>query len=78
MMPGWKRLLTSALAATASAAAFVGLAATAQAIPVGPCADVPYVGVCVPASEQPTPPTQHSLGEVAVPSDGSSGFNIVN
>jgi hypothetical protein len=77
-MPRSKRLLTSALAAMASATAFVGLAATADATPIGPCADVPYIGVCVPASEQPSPPSQHSLGEVAVPSDGSSGFNVVN
>jgi hypothetical protein len=77
-MPGSKRLLTSALAAMASATAIVGLAPTADATPVGPCADVPYIGVCVPASEQPTPTTQHSLGEVAVPSDGSNGFNVVN
>ncbi|MGX9789611.1 hypothetical protein [Mycobacterium sp. MMS18-G62] len=68
----------SALATAASATAFLGLAATADATPVGPCADVPYVGVCVPASEQPSPPTQHSLGEVAVPSDGSTGLNVVN
>jgi hypothetical protein len=36
------------LAAIAIAAAAVSSAATAVAGPHGPCADVPYVGVCTP------------------------------
>jgi len=75
-MPG--RIIRWALVATASAAVVLGLAATAAATPIGPCADVPYVGVCVPSTEQPSPPTQHSLGEVVVPSDTTFGFQAVN
>jgi hypothetical protein len=77
-MPKPKWTITSALAATASATVALGLATTADATPQGPCAEVPYVGVCVPVSEQPSPPTQHNLGEVALPPDTGSGVNIVN
>ncbi|HKP42810.1 hypothetical protein [Mycobacterium sp.] len=73
-----RKFIIRALAAIASATVAVGLVPIANATPVAPCADVPYVGVCVPVSEQPTPPTQQSLGEVAVPSDGGSGVNFVN
>ena len=64
------------LAAIASAAAFF-MPAAANAVPVGPCADVPYIGVCVPASEQPTPP-QQSLGETVFVPGTSGGINVVN
>lgn len=60
-MPTPKRTITFALATTAGAT------------PQGPCADVPYVGVCIPVSEQLSPPTQHNLGEVTLPPDTSSG-----
>ena len=73
-----RKLIISALAAIASATVAVGLTATAHAAPVGPCAEVPYVGVCVPANEQPSPPTQHNLGEVVLPPDTGSGMQFVN
>jgi hypothetical protein len=50
----------------------------ANAVPVGPCADVPYIGVCVPASEQPTTPPQQSLGETVFVPGTSGGINVVN
>jgi hypothetical protein len=74
-MPGRTWMIMSALAATASATVSLGLA---HATPVGPCADVPYVGVCVPASEQPSPPTQNNLGELYLPPDTSAGFQAVS
>ena len=73
-----RKLIVSALAAIASATVAVGLTATAHAAPIGPCAEVPYIGVCVPASEQPSPPTQHNLGEIVLPPDASSGMPFVN
>jgi hypothetical protein len=73
-----RKLIIGALAAIASATVAVGLGPIANAAPVGPCVEVPYVGVCVPVSEQPAPPPQQSLGEVAVPSNGGSGINFVN
>jgi hypothetical protein len=73
-----RKLIISALAAIASTTVAVALITPAHAAPVGPCAEVPFVGVCVPASEQPSPPTQHNLGEVALPPDASSGIPFVN
>ena len=72
------KLTIRVLAAIASATIALVLAAAAPASPVGPCAEVPYVGVCIPASEQPSPPTQNNLGEVALPPDTSSGVQVVN
>jgi hypothetical protein len=72
-----RKLIIPALAAIASATISVGLTATAPAAPIGPCAEVPYVGVCVPASEQPTPP-QQSSGETAFIPDTSSAIHVVN
>jgi hypothetical protein len=73
-----RKLIIPALAAIASTTVAVALITPAHAAPVGPCAEVPYIGVCVPASEQPSPPTQHNLGEVALPPDTSSGVQVVN
>jgi hypothetical protein len=70
------KLIIPALAATASAIA-LGLAAPTHAAPVGPCAEVPYIGVCVPASEHPTPP-QQSSGETAFIPEGTSSIPFVN
>jgi hypothetical protein len=72
-----RKLILPALAAIASATAVFGPIPVAPAAPIGPCADVPYVGVCVPPSEQPTPPPQQSLGETAFVPDTSSGIHIV-
>jgi hypothetical protein len=72
-----RKLMVSALAAIASTTIAVALATPAQAAPVGPCAEVPYVGVCVPASEQPTPP-QQSSGETAFIPDSTGGIPFVN
>ena len=73
-----RKFMTAALAAMASTTVVVALITPANATPVGPCAEVPSVGVCVPASEQPSPPTQHNLGEVVLPPDASSGMQFVN
>jgi hypothetical protein len=73
-----RKFIIPALAAIAGTTVAVCLAATAHAAPVGPCAEVPYVGVCVPASEQPSPPTQHNLGEIALPPDAGSGMQFPN
>jgi hypothetical protein len=72
------KLIIRALAAIASATIALGLAVAAHASPVGPCAEVPFVGVCVPIGEQTPPPTQHNFGEVALPPDTSSGSHVVN
>ena len=72
-----RKLIIPALAAIASATALC-LPVTANAAPVGPCADVPYVGVCVPPSEQPTPPPQQSLGGTAFVPDSSGGIHFVS
>jgi hypothetical protein len=72
-----RKLILPALAAIASATAF-SMPAAANAVPIGPCAEVPYIGVCVPASEQPTPPPQQSLGETAFVPDSSTGIHGVN
>jgi hypothetical protein len=72
-----RKLIAPALAAIASAAVLCG-AAAAHAAPIGPCAEVPYVGVCVPRSGEPTTPPQQSLGENAFIPDNSSGIHLVN
>jgi len=73
-MPGLK----IALAASACAAAALGLAATAGAAPAGPCEELLYVGVCAPASEQPSPPDKQSMGEVILAPGANSGIHTVN
>jgi hypothetical protein len=74
-MPGLKLTI---LTATVSTAAAVGLAATANASPAGPCAEVLYVGVCAPASEQPSPPTQQSQADAFLPDANNNGIHVVN
>jgi hypothetical protein len=71
-----RKLIVPALAAIASATVPYG-PATAHADPIGPCAEVPYMGVCVPPSPQPTPP-QQSLGENSFIPDITSGIHVVN
>ena len=73
-----RKLIIPALAAIASTTMAVALITPAHAAPIGPCAEVPSIGVCVPASEQPSPPTQNNLGEVALPPDAGSGMQFVN
>jgi hypothetical protein len=70
------KLIVPAVAATASATVVGGHTAAAHASPVGPCAEVPFVGVCVPASEQPTPP-QQSHPDTFIP-DSTGGIPFVN
>jgi hypothetical protein len=73
------RLTTRCALAAASAGLSIALAPGAAATPVGPCAEVPYVGVCVPVSEQPSPPTQHTFGDVIVaPTPGGIGIQTVS
>lgn len=76
-MSGPRWTVSAALAAIASATAALVLSAAAHAEPIGPCAEVPYVGVCVPPSGQPSPP-QQSLGETVFVPDTSSGIHVVN
>jgi hypothetical protein len=72
-----RKLIIRALAVIACATVPLGLIPISNAAPIGPCADVPFVGVCVPASEQPTPP-QQSSGETAFIPDGTSGIHVVS
>lgn len=78
-MPKPRWTASAALAAIASAAVALALSPSAPAAPIGPCAEVPFVGVCVPASQQPTPP-QQSTGETAFIPDTTSGVgvNVIN
>jgi hypothetical protein len=55
-MPGLT--IRSAFAATAIAAAALGSAATVTAAPLGPCENVPYVGVCEPLRGEQLMPSQ--------------------
>jgi hypothetical protein len=73
-----RKLIVPGLAAIAGATISVALITPAHAAPIGPCAEVPSVGVCIPASEQPSPPTQHNLGEIALPPDAGSGMQFTN
>ena len=70
------KLIVPALAAIAGATVLYG-PATAHADPIGPCADVPYVGVCVPPSQQPTPPQQSHDENSFIP-EITSGIHVVN
>src|SRR5262249_49497199 len=72
-----RKLMIPALAATASATAFC-LPAAAHADPVGPCAEVPFVGVCVPISQQPYPPIQQNREDVVLPPHTGSDIHVVN
>lgn len=71
-----RKFIIPALAAITSATALC-LPAAAHAVPIGPCAEVPYIGVCVPPSGQPSPP-QQSSGETAFIPDTSSGIHVFN
>jgi hypothetical protein len=62
--------------AAGGAVAILGTSATTAATPVGSCAEVPYVGVCIPVSEQPSRPTQHTFGDVIVAPDPGGGAGI--
>jgi hypothetical protein len=73
-----RKLIGPGLAAIAGTTVSVALTTPAHAAPIGPCAEVPSVGVCIPASEQPSPPTQHNLGEIALPPDAGSGMQFTN
>jgi hypothetical protein len=73
-MSGPRWIVSAALAAIASAATALALSAPTPAAPVGPCAEVPYVGVCVPPSGQPSP-SQQSTGETAFIPDTTSVVN---
>ena len=75
-MPKPRWTVRAALDAIASATVALALSPSAPAAPIGPCAEVPFVGVCVPASQQPTPP-QQSTGETAFIPDSNSGVQIV-
>ena len=66
----------SAFAAIAIAAAALGSAATAVAVPAGPCENVTYVGVCEPLREQPNSPSQQGMGEVVI-SGGNNSIQTV-
>jgi hypothetical protein len=75
-MPAPRPRTACALAATVGAALSFVLAPVVGATPVGPCAEVPFVGVCVPVGEQPSPPTQHTFGDVVVAPDPGSGVGV--
>jgi hypothetical protein len=70
-----RKFIVPALAAIAGTTVAVVLITPANATPVGPCAEVPFVGVCVPASEQPSPP-QQSHPDAFIPD--SSGMQFTN
>lgn len=61
----------SAIAAAAIALAALGWVAPAAAAE-GPCADVPYVGVCEPYGDEPTGPSKQSTADVAFPASDTS------
>lgn len=67
-----RSIVRSTLAALAIAAAALGSAAIATAVPTGPCEDVPYVGVCEPLRGQPRMPSQSQQGmaDVVLPGLG--------
>lgn len=73
-MPG-RKLISIAIA---TAAVVLGSAASAAANPAGPCEVLLYVGVCAPASEQPSPPAQQSMDDVVQAPDISGGINAPN
>lgn len=60
-------------ATVAAAALALGLSAPAVASPRGPCAEVTYVGVCVPINDRTSTPPRHSHGEVPVQFQDTAG-----
>jgi hypothetical protein len=74
IMPGRKLILT----AIAAAAIALGSAASAAANPAGPCEELLYAGVCAPASEQPTPSMQESMGDIVLPPNTGTGIQAIN
>jgi|GEM_PF-5115698 len=59
-------------AAIAIAAAALGSAPVAAAAPTGPCADVPYVGVCDPLRKPPMTRSRQGMPDVPVVPSGQS------
>lgn len=57
----------SILAASAIAVAALFPAATVSARPHGPCADVPYVGVCTPWRDAPRSASANSRSDPTLP-----------
>jgi hypothetical protein len=57
----------STLAAAAVAAAGLGFSPTAPALPQGPCADVPYAGVCTPYRGATGKPSSNAKSEPSLP-----------
>lgn len=67
----------SAFAAIAIAAAALGTATVASAVPSGPCEEVTYVGVCERVGEQQQrSPSQQGMGEVIVPGIGNNPVTV--
>jgi hypothetical protein len=71
-----RKLIIPALVAIASTTVAVALITPAHAAPIGPCAEVPFVGVCVPASGVPSPPQQSHAEDSFIPD--SNGIQVVN
>jgi hypothetical protein len=62
----------------ASVAVALVLSATAAASPTGPCAEVPYVGVCVPVGGAQPTPAQQNHDDYAVTPVTDGGVNAIN
>lgn len=60
-------IVRSMLSAIAVAATALGFAATAPATPQGPCADVPFVGVCTPWRDAPRGASSNSRFDPTLP-----------
>ena len=73
-------MVRSAFAAMAIAAAAMGTATVASAVPAGPCEKVTYVGVCQPIHQQQQQQSQtrsrQGMGEVVVPGLGSNPVTL--